>query len=121
MTNVHHHLHPDLVIYVLDITQIERHFLLVTQIVDMGFNTIVALNMSDIAAERGIQINTAQIQSYLNCPTLQISTRLHYGIEALQNQINQSLSDVPQHDHSSLYSLSTEEECIVGKWIVLEI
>ncbi|MCB9310723.1 MAG: ferrous iron transport protein B [Lewinellaceae bacterium] len=115
LTNVHHHLHPDLVIYVLDITQIERHFLLVTQIVDMGFNTIVALNMSDIAAERGIQINTAQIQSYLNCPTLQISTRLHYGIEALQNQINQSLSDVPQHDHSSLYSLSTEEECIVGK------
>lgn len=47
--------YPDAIIYILDVTHLERHLLLLTQIADVGFPVLVALNMNDIATQQNIQ------------------------------------------------------------------
>ena len=46
---------PDVVILIADVTNLKRNLFLVTQIIDLGFPVIVALNMSDVAKKKKIQ------------------------------------------------------------------
>ena len=54
---------PDAVVLIADVTNLKRNLFLVTQIIDLGFPVIVALNMSDIAKKKKIQINIEASQS----------------------------------------------------------
>ena len=47
---------PDKVVVIVDATNVKRGFLLLTQIIDIGLPTILALNMMDLAAKAGIKL-----------------------------------------------------------------
>ena len=51
---------PDVVILIADVTNLKRNLFLVTQIIDLGFPVIVALNMSDVAKKKKILKNVEQ-------------------------------------------------------------
>lgn len=57
--------HPNLVIVVVDANNLERNLYLVTQILELGVPTLIALNMLDVAQKRGIQINVATLSQQL--------------------------------------------------------
>lgn len=79
--------YPDLIIYVADATNLERHLLLATQIIDLQIPMIFALNMIDIIEERKQKIDIIQLEKYLQVPTVAISSRENSGIEELKKQI----------------------------------
>ena len=66
---------PDVVILIADVTNLKRNLFLVTQIIDLGFPVIVALNMSDIAKKKKIQVDTEGLRNTLNVPIIEISAK----------------------------------------------
>lgn len=57
---------PDVVISVVDASNIERNLYLVVQLLELGARVVVALNMSDIAESRGLRIDQARLSQGLN-------------------------------------------------------
>jgi len=66
---------PDAVVLVADITNLKRNLFLVTQIIDLGFPVILALNMSDVAKKKKIQINIGGLREALNIPIIELSAK----------------------------------------------
>lgn len=61
---------PDAVIAVVDASNLERNLYLTLQLVEMGVPLVVALNMHDIAEQRGIQIDTRELSRLLGVPVV---------------------------------------------------
>ena len=53
---------PEALVYVADMTKLDKHLLLFTQLLDLNLPAILVLNMSDAAAEMGIKVNTAKLR-----------------------------------------------------------
>ncbi len=105
---------PDLVVYVADVTQLERHMLLATQIRDLGIPMIFVNNMVDLLEDNGDSLNTAKIQAYLGVPVIGVSVRNHIRLDQLHHLINKTLSDSTQPS-SSLYTLSDSEAFVASR------
>ena len=60
----------DLVINILDASNIERNLYLTTELLDMGVPVIVVLNMMDVARDKGMDIDVEQLSRALGCPVL---------------------------------------------------
>ena len=76
---------PDVVINVLDATNIERNMYLTVQMMEMGANMILALNMMDEANARGIKINTKKLSEKMGLPIVETIATKSQGIEALMD------------------------------------
>lgn len=99
---------PKNVIYVADMLHLEKHLLLLEQIMDTGAHVILVLNMADQAERHGIDIDTSVLQKFLNVPVIKISARKASGIEALKK----AMADFGnlQHAHKPFYHLSKDEQ-----------
>lgn len=86
---------PDLIIAVLDASNLERNLYLTTQLIDLGIPLIVALNMVDIAAERGITIRKELLARHLGVPIIGLSARKGEGLEQLRAEINRVAGATP--------------------------
>ena len=79
--------HPDVVVVVADINNLKRNLFLFTQIKDLGVPTILALNMADEMAKKGISINIDALQKELKSDVVLISARKNIGIDELRKRI----------------------------------
>jgi ferrous iron transport protein B len=80
---------PDLIVAVLDASNLERNLYLTTQLIDLGIPLIVALNMVDVATERGISIRTEILARHLGVPVIGLSASKGVGLEQLRAEIDQ--------------------------------
>ncbi|MDW8346607.1 MAG: ferrous iron transport protein B [Bacteroidia bacterium] len=104
--NLNHEDHPDTVIVIADATNLKRHLLLCTQIIDLGFPTLLALNMMDLAPAQGIELNTTELSSRLGIPVIPISALKNQGIEELK----QSLTKPIPFPERKIFSIPKELE-----------
>ena len=74
---------PDVVVNIIDATNIERNLYLTTQIIDLGLPTVIALNMMDLVKKNGDEIDAAGLSKQLGCPVVEISALRNDGIEKL--------------------------------------
>ena len=74
---------PDVIINLVDATNIERNLYLTTQLVETGIPVVIALNMSDLLAKRGIKVDTERLSMLLNCPVVETSALKETGLDAL--------------------------------------
>ena len=81
--------YPDRVVYVADVTRLEKHLLLFTQLHDLGLPLILALNMADVAAEEGLQVDIPALSAKLQAPVVLLSSRTGQGFEALEELLRQ--------------------------------
>lgn len=79
---------PDLVVVVVDASNLKRNLLLFSQVVDLGFPVILALNMLDVANEQDIEIHSLKLASELQVPVVEINAREGIGLTGLKNTIN---------------------------------
>jgi ferrous iron transport protein B len=79
--------HPDIILLVLDASNLKRNLLLASQVIDLGHPTLVALNMIDISEELGYKINIEILASMLGVPVVPINSRKKRGIDLLENKI----------------------------------
>ena len=75
---------PDAVICLIDASNLERHFYLATQVMELGLPTIIVLNKSDEATERGITIAAKKLAERLGVPVVPMQANARVGMEALQ-------------------------------------
>jgi len=80
-------LHPDLVIVILDATNLKRNLLLYSQVADLKIPVIIALNMTDLSHKAGIVIDIDLMAKKLNTPVVPISARKKEGIDKLKAAI----------------------------------
>lgn len=80
-------LNPDLIVIVLDATNLKRNLLLYTQVADLKIPVIVALNMTDMAKKEGITIDIDAFSKKLGVPVIPIAARRSEGIDSLKQAI----------------------------------
>lgn len=73
--------------YVADVTNLEKHLLLLTQLLDLGMPVILALNMSDTADTMGIKVNVSKISDEFDVPVVLVSGRTGSNINKLTAEI----------------------------------
>ncbi len=74
---------PDLIINVVDATNLERNLYLTTQLIETGIPVLIALNMMDIIEKNGDQIDVKQLSGQLGCPIVETSAVTRKGIKEL--------------------------------------
>lgn len=74
---------PDVIINIVDATCIERSLYLTTQLLELGTNVVIALNMADIVEREGIHIDSNQLSSLLKTTVVPISAKKKTGIGEL--------------------------------------
>ncbi len=74
----------DLILNILDAGNLERNLYLTTQLIEIGRPLVLALNMMDVARERGLKIDTAGLAGRLGCPVVPVSAASGEGVEALK-------------------------------------
>ncbi len=79
--------HPDLVINVLDATNLERNLFLTTQLLEIKVPMVVVLNMMDLANRRRIKIEVEHLSRHLNCPVIPVVASKGKGIQELRDAI----------------------------------
>lgn len=93
LTNPKDHYYPDVLVYIADVTHLEKHMLLLTQLLDLGIPVLLALNMSDTAAEMGIKVNIERLAGQFHIPVVPISGRTGENIQKLLHELERVLKN----------------------------
>ncbi len=77
---------PDVIVDLVDATNIERNLYLTTQLTETGIPVVIALNMADLIEKRGMKIDTKRLSMLLNCPVIETSALKKTGLNALVDE-----------------------------------
>ncbi|MDR2792127.1 MAG: ferrous iron transport protein B, partial [Treponema sp.] len=80
---------PDVILNIIDGTNLERNLFLTTQLLETGIPVVAAINMIDIVEKAGDALNLAALEKKLGCPAAEISALKGTGID---NAIDKALS-----------------------------
>lgn len=95
---------PDVVVQVVDATNLERNLYLALQVIETGLPVVVALNMADLVEKNDDKIDTDKLSKKLGCPVMMISALKNKGINELFEQVKKSAASkgqVPEHKFDS--------------------
>ena len=74
---------PDVIVDLVDATNIERNLYLTTQLIETGVPVVIALNMADLLEKRGIKIDVVRLSMLLDCPIVETSALKGEGLDKL--------------------------------------
>ena len=77
------HDNPDVIIDLVDATNIERNLYLTTQLIETGVPVVIALNMADLIEKKGLKIDTKRLSMVLGCPVIETSALKKTGLDAV--------------------------------------
>lgn len=80
---------PDLVVSIVDSSNLDRNLYLTTQAMELGIPVVVALNMMDVAENQGIRIDPDQLSKALGLPVVAIQANRGKGLDNLKQSIAQ--------------------------------
>ncbi len=80
---------PDVVVNVIDASNLERNLYLTTQLLEMNVPVVVVLNMMDMAKQRGIRIEVEHLAMHLGCPVIPVVASKKKGTEELRAAIEE--------------------------------
>lgn len=81
-------LQPDIILYLADASNLKRSLFLYTQLKDIGFPIVMALNMNDIADKAGISIDFEKLSELLKCKIIIINARTGEGTKNIRTAID---------------------------------
>jgi len=106
---------PDLIINVLDVTNLERNLYLTLQILEKNIPTVILLNMWDAAKRKGIHVNLEKLQEIIGLKVIPAVAVTGEGIKDLVNIIDEitlnkniKLSKIPKMDDSEKWAFIGE-------------
>nr|WP_300304938.1 ferrous iron transport protein B [uncultured Anaerostipes sp.] len=104
---------PDVIIDLVDATNIERNLYLTTQLIETGIPVVIALNMADLIEKRGIRIDTERLSMLLNCPIIETSALKQTGLDELIDEAvrvaNKKTVDLPKEIFSKELETAIED------------
>ena len=111
---------PNVILNIVDATNLERNLYLTTQLVEIGIPVVIALNMMDLVRRKGDNINVRELSRQLGCKVVEISALKGEGIEnAAEAAIAaaEGTKTIPQHSFSGAveHALAHIEEVTVHR------
>ena len=82
---------PDVVVDIVDASNLERNLYLTTQLIEIGVPVVVALNMMDVVEKKGEKLSAKVLAEKLGCPVCEISAIKGTGIDALKKEIDKTI------------------------------
>lgn len=79
--------HPDVTVDVVDASNLERNLYLAVQLLEVGANLVVALNMMDVAESRRYRIDVAGLSKHLGAPVVPVVASRNEGTEELLHEV----------------------------------
>ncbi len=113
--------HPDAILNIVDGTNIERNLYLTTQLIELGYPVIVAVNMIDLVRRKGDKVDLNKLGKALRCEVLEISALKGEGcMEAAEKAVeiarNHTHGEMPHVFNGCVeHALAHIEESIEGK------
>lgn len=109
---------PDVILNIVDGTNLERNLYLTTQLIELGIPVVVAINMMDIVKKNGDKINIEELSRELGCEVVEISALKSTGVmEAaeLAIRVAKTQKSVPQHSFNGAveHALAHIEEAVL--------
>lgn len=109
---------PDVILNLVDGTNLERNLYLTSQLTELGIPVVVAVNMMDVVRKNGDKINIDMLSVELGCPIVEISALKETGLaEAVELTVKAAAKGrrVPQHNFSGEveHALAHIEEAIL--------
>lgn len=78
---------PDLVVDIVDASNLDRNLYLAVQFKELGIPLIIALNMIDVAGDRGIVVDHEELSLLLGSPVVPMVARSHKGVKELLDEV----------------------------------
>ncbi len=108
---------PDVIIDLVDATNIERNLYLTTQLIETGVPVVIALNMSDLLEKRGISVDVERLSMLLGCKIVKTSALKETGLNEV---VDEAIKEAKKADHklpSAVFSNEVEEAItsVIGK------
>ena len=105
--------HPDVIIDLVDATNIERNLYLTTQLIETGVPVVIALNMADLLEKRGIKIDVERLSMLLDCPVIETSALKQDGLDEVVDEAirvaKKKTADLPKQIFSKDLEAAVEE------------
>jgi len=102
---------PDVVIDVIDASNLERNLYLATQLMELGVRLVLCFNMSDVAARRGLRIDTRRLSELLGSPIVTTIATKNKGINELLDMAINLAQDKIKFDKTNVnYGREVHEE-----------
>ena len=100
---------PDLIVNIVDGSNLERNLYLTTQLIGMKVPMVIALNMMDMARAKRLKIKVDELAALLDCPVICTVASKREGIDELKDAINQALEMKPVSSTEIYYPREVEE------------
>ena len=94
--------YPDVTVVIADATNLRRSIFLLTQIIDLNMEVVLALNMVDIATKKGIIVDVDALSREIGIQVVAINARKGNGIDALKDTIIKTLNSKPKYPFLSV-------------------
>lgn len=98
------HEKPDVIINLVDGTNLERNLYLTTQLLETGIPTIIALNMMDIVEDRKDVLHADELSKRLGCPVCEISALKSNGIDVMIEKALKLAKDSSAYKPTEIYT-----------------
>lgn len=100
---------PDVIVNVIDAANLERNLYLTTQIMELGANLVIALNMNKIARKREHEINVKELSELLGVPVVEIEATDDTGKEELLRTVKNAVKNPIDSSKKLVYGLELDE------------
>ena len=90
---------PDVILCVIDASNMQRNLFLVSQVLELHQPTVVAVNMIDVAKRNGVEIDCEKLQALLGVPVVPVQAKRREGFEELKQAIANSRNRSPEFVH----------------------
>lgn len=84
---------PDVIINIIDVSNLERNLYLTTQILEMGIPTVIAANMIDLVDRNGDKFDSARLAGELGAPVVEISALQAKGMDELVAKVQATVKE----------------------------
>lgn len=109
---------PQAVVIVADVTNLQRNLIFISQALQQGLPAVVALNMMDLAARRGLSVDVDELSHRLGCPVIAVSARSGHGVDrlvaAMRRPVRSTVSFADPRDSLGTWTWAEEvcEDCL---------
>ena len=101
---------PDVILCVVDATNLDRNLYLATQVVDVGRPVVVALTMTDLARKQGLQLNIPALEQRLGVPVVPVHAAKRTGLPVLRETIQRVARELSTPQRAVIFPQCVEQE-----------
>jgi ferrous iron transport protein B len=117
------HIHPDVVVAVVDASNLKRNLLFASQLIDLKKPVVIALTMADLARQKEIRIDIPALERELGVPVVAVNPRKNKGMDLLKKRIYDTATqtyrppsfDFIDNKELALAAITEAKELLPGK------